>query len=231
MSQDRKSRYNDAQSVLQSVPGLDTSTPPEYVHPYRLRETAAAIDRIVAQHPGSQVMISVTGAPMTMGITGYEAAKALNSPAFSLNMIGGELIDLTMPDEPESMRIRLTVEQYLSFFRREPRPRFNPDQLSIGFDEAIQVARYLALNIPASTEVLEVIRTEGQGKGKRTRFARNQQPTQNQWEVRQYLVDVGLLACVQWNSGTRFTLRSDGDFEFLKGTWLELYAWDEARKQ
>ncbi|MGB3220988.1 MAG: DUF1887 family CARF protein [Anaerolineae bacterium] len=35
----------------------------------------------------------------------------------------------------------------------------------------------------------------------------------------------------QKNSHFSFILRSDADFEFLKGTWLEVFVWNEARNQ
>ena len=77
-----------------------------------------------------------------------------------------------------------------------------------------------------------MIRRHGEGKGKRTCRVAKHQPNEAESAVWRKLVSVGVVERIEDREATfSFTLKSDADFEFLKGGWLELFVWNEARSQ
>jgi len=165
-----------------------------------------------------------------MAIGAYEYARREQIPVLYVDTGGKRVLDLTtqevFPTPP------MDVEGYLACFGRSPRWQYRKKVMSVSLDVAVDTAQYLAeAGIPA-LDVLEQIRLNGGGKDRRTCRIKGHTPNAQEEAVWRRLVDVGLLDGAEAEgSHYRFVIKASTDYEYLKGTWLEIYVWDQARRQ
>ena len=116
-SRDSERTVTEMQETLASVlPATQLMDEPCLVSPYRVGETLNAVEDLRDAHQELWPCISVTGAPVPMTIAGYQAACSWNCPAYYVNTRDGEIIDLTVPDDPGSLRVTVSMEEYLAIY-------------------------------------------------------------------------------------------------------------------
>ncbi len=229
-SLDETYREQDIRTALASMADLETTTLGLDVDAFNMQATHDACRELVDRHPGAAVVINLSGGTKVMALGAYAYANDQQIPAFYVNTNDQRVLDLTtnksFPMPP------LDVETYMACFGRSPQWTFDAHALSISLDEARGLAaQFVTIGSPALT-VLERIRSHDKGKGRRTCTIKRYQPSTEENEVWETLVKAGTLARTEHNThGFRFTIPSDGDAGFLKGQWLEIFVWDQAKQQ
>ena len=210
--------------MIQTDEGISVSA-------YNMQETIDACQALMERHNNGPFMINLSSGTKIMALGAYEFAKRKSISALYVDTVGEQIIDLVTDDSCSLSDV--DVKAYLSYFGRDFHPKFDASKFSIPFEQALQVTRDLVKLGEPALNVLERIRIDGKGKDEpRTKRIKNYAPSQNEEQVWNYLVDVGLLKDTQQRGGVfKFTIKRHGDYAFLEGDWLEMYCWDEVRQQ
>lgn len=229
-SRDEAFREDEVRSALSSIAEVLMPTTSETVHAYDMRACYDACGRIIERIGDGPFVINLSSGTKIMALGAYEFAREHHLPALYVETSARQVLDLTT--QQSFPMAPLDVESYLACFQRSPRYRFNQDALSCTLDQAVNVAGWVVSRHAPALAVLELIRRHGEGKAKRSCKVPNYEPGDAETSVWQRLVEDGLLESAE-GKGSQFTfvVKSDADFEFLKGTWLELFVWNEARQQ
>jgi hypothetical protein len=225
------SRDTDTTSVgiLRRVLPQAVILDPISVDPYRTAATLTALEEVRRRFPDLQPIVSVTSATVPMSVAGYEMAGQPQCRAYYINTRGGEILDLTRPDEPDPLRMAVKVSTYIRIYGLEP---LSPDLVT--FATTPETRRTVALNLgrrgrPA-VEVLAWLR----GNSAAPEATATQGTKSKVWPahfgdahraVLQMLAEYGLIRNLR--SSTRqiaFEIPEVGEGEFLRGIWLEQYA-------
>ncbi|MCZ7575159.1 MAG: DUF1887 family CARF protein [Ardenticatenaceae bacterium] len=231
VSEDTRARYDEILAVLEQFADLDYSPKPHYLSAYDFVATRDACLAVAQAHAGAEVVFDITSAPKTMGFAAYEVARFLQQRAVIVDTANGRLLDL-VPPNAAAMPIEISLEQYLACYGRRPVPTFAFVKLSVSRKQAIEAARYLVTAGMAATEAMDKVRSWNQGKGKRTiPFQRTQPLSTEMRDVLHNLQAFGLITNLQKQADGRvqYTILNDMDWEYLKGTWLEVFVWDQAQ--
>lgn len=202
---------------------------PVPVDPYRTAATLAALEQARSRFPDLRPIVSVTSATVPMTVAGYEMARHWGCPAYYINTRGGEVLDLTRPDEPDPLRMAVRVDTYARIYGLELLP---PEQVT-PYATTAETRRAAALNLgrggrPA-VEVLAWLR----GKSGADQETATQGLKQKVWPahfgadhrgVLQMLEAHGLIRHVRHSARqVSFAIPQAGEAEFLRGDWLEQY--------
>ncbi len=230
VSEDELTKYRDTLEVLSSLPGC--SLPPEPRFPVPAFDMRANLDtcrQIVALHPDAEIIFNVTCASKIMGIAAYDIARQSNHCAIYVDTAHSRFIDLTSLEEKPIPS--LSIDDYLKFFGRASKRTFDPSTLSISEGQALQAANYLASAGPEVMETVAAMRSAGQGKGTHT-MKLKVELTDAQWQVLSQLEQFDLLTNLTRLSPSevRYTVRNSHDWQFINGTWLEVYVANQARQ-
>lgn len=232
VSSDTPGRYDEACQVLTQLADLNVACEPKLASAYSFVETRNACLAIAQAHPGAELIFDVTSAPKVMGFGAYEVARFLLQRAIVVDTANGRIINLTQPSD-ELVGIKVPLEQYLACYGRRPVRTFSFERLSVSQENAIAATRYLVEAGPPAVEVMSRLRSWNQGKGKRTIPFRKTQPILvEQLAVLRQLEVFGLISNLRQQDEGRvsYTLLNDADANYLNGTWLEVYVWDQARQ-
>ncbi len=229
-SRDEAHRQDEVVSALKSLADIALPTSSETIDAYDMAAAYEACAAIVQRIGDGPFVINLSSGTKVMALGVYEFAREHRFPALYVDTNARRVLDLTTKQVFPT--IPLTVDSYLACYRRSPVARFNKDALSCSLEQAIELARWLVSAAEPAQCVLELVRRYGEGRGKRTCKVGKYQPDNAELSVWHKLVSVGLLERIGEGEATfSFTLRSDADFEFLKGAWLEVFVWHEARNQ
>ncbi len=233
VSEDEASKYSDVLEVLTALPNIELALEPRYlVSAFDLEQTLAVCQKILEEHKDAEVIFNITAATKIMGIAAYEAAKQAGVPAIYVDTMHGLFINLTGP-QASPAPINIKLQEYLRFFGRSPSPTFAWNQLTVSPDTAVGVAAQLAMDGEASRSLLSRLRPHWQGKGKRTvTLKQAANLSDGEWTLLETLNDSGMISQLQRTATgvLSFLLPNDANCNFLNGTWLEIYVWDQARK-
>jgi hypothetical protein len=109
---------------------------------------------------------------------------------------------------------------------------FDFNRLSVDYQQALEAASYLATTEGAA-EALDKMRSWNKGSGKRTiPFSKTQPLSAEGRSVLRKLESFGLITNLQEQADGRvqYTILSEMDWQYLQGTWLEIFVWDQARQ-
>ncbi len=232
VSEDKPMRYNEICSVLEQFVELDHTALPRRVSAYDFITNRNVCLEVARAHPDAEIIFDVTSAPKIMGFAAYEVARFLNQRVIIVNTANGDLIDL-IPPTTAAMPIEITLEQYLACYGRRPVSTFSFDELSIECELAVEAAQFLATGGEPAVEAMDKLRSWSQGKGKRTiPFQRTGTLTPAARDVLYRLQDLGLIDNLRERDDGRvsYTILNDMDWNYLEGTWLEVFVWDQARQ-
>ncbi len=231
-SRDEAHRQDEVVSALKSLTdvALPSSPSDETIDAYDMDAAYEACASIVQRIGDGPFVINLSSGTKVMALGAYEFARQHQFPALYVDTNARRVLDLTTKQGFPT--IPLTVDNYLACYMRSPVAKFNEEALSCSLEEAIELAEWLVATKEPALAVLELVRRYGEGKGKRTCKVAKYQPDDSELRVWHKLIAVGLLEQIgEKNTVFSFTLRSDADFEFLKGTWLEVFVWHEACNQ
>jgi len=231
-SRDESNRFEDTRAVLEGFPWLAANAPPRWTDAFDAQAIRAACDEAVAAHPDATFIFNVTCATKVMAIVAYEYARTHGWPAIYIDTAHRRSIHLT---EPISER-RLTLprlEEYLACYGRRPEQTFDLERLSVTQEQALAAARILASGGQPANQLLRMIRRWGQGSGRRVMRTKGEHPVSP--EARQILDALVAQGLIQHpldlpDGHMQWEIACDEDFNYLCGTWLEAYVWDQANK-
>lgn len=182
-----------------------------------------ACERICKQCCDTQIYFNVTCGPKIMGIAAYETAHRFqNAKVFYVDTAKKRIIWLWPFGENEEPKpFQLDIEQYLAAYGRRPICKSILQNLTFSEGQAVEVSSILAHNLSTSTDILERVR-QAQGKGRRKIQIKTTEEKVLAHQIAQKdVIDIG---------ENIFWIRTNEDWNFFKGGWLEVYVWNEARK-
>lgn len=216
--------------LLDSLAGIESLSLPtkdeaKVVDAYDFEGNVATYQKICDRYKGHSIDFNLTGSTKVMAIAAYEVARQYeNARAFYVDTGNSRILWLEGKEQESSTPFELSIEQYLSMYGREPKCTFNFIKLSFTEYQAIQAAQLLAKNSADSARLLlKIRRTQGRG----ARQVTYKSPTSQEQDLIDGLLKIGV---VSTSSSHAFTIRTNEDWNFFKGDWLEIYVWSEAKK-
>lgn len=217
--------------LLGSLDGIESLSLPtegeaKVVDAYSFEATVAACEQVCQQSPNHIIDFNLTGSTKIMAIAAYEAARQYhNARAFYVDTRNSQILWLEGKGQEGSTSFQLSVEAYLGAYGRTPQLTFRFDKLSFSEEQARQAAKLLAESTSDSRYILlQIRRVQKSGRRKVTLSS----PTKGQQKVIDQLIKIGV---VDPSPSHTFTVRTNDDWNFFTGSWLEVYVWDEAQKQ
>jgi len=232
VSKDEPGKYEETRAVLAGLPWLAADAPPRWTDAFDIQAIRAACAEAVAAHPDANFIFNVTCATKVMAIVAYECARAHSWPAIYIDTANRRSIPLTGPISEHHL-IPLRLEEYLACYGRRPEKTFDFERLSVTREQALTAARILATGGRPANQLLTMIRRWGQGSGARVIRTRGKHVVSTDVrEILDALVAQGLIhqPVELANGHMRWEIACDEDFNYLCGTWLEAYVWDQANK-
>ena len=228
-SVDQPQKAREIRGALGTIPGLSFGDAEQQVNAYDKEGVYQVCLRLSQKYGRERLIINLSAGTKIMALGAYQFALEQGIPAIYVVTNQHRILNLTTSEQIAFPT--LDVESYLACYGRSGQPKFDAAKLSASLDSIIALARYFVNVGQPALNVLEQIRRRGQGRGKRTCTAPKYRPDAREIQVWKEIQRVGLLDNVQFASdGTRFTILSNFDFEFLKGTWLEIFVWQQAKQ-
>ncbi|MCX7854177.1 MAG: hypothetical protein N2383_15520 [Caldilineales bacterium] len=224
-----RDRTNPPVGVLRRVLPQAVIPDPVEVDPYRTAATLDALEEARRRFPDLRPIVSVTSATVPMTVAGYEMARHWGCPAYYINTRGGEVLDLTRPDEPDPLRMTVKVDTYVRIHGLEPIPPEQATPYATTPETRQAAALKLARGGRPAVEVLAWLR----GTGAAPQETAAQGAKHKVWPghftaahrgVLQMLEAHGVIRHVRFSARqVSFEIPQPGEGEFLRGDWLEQY--------
>ncbi|HID65096.1 MAG TPA: DUF1887 family protein [Anaerolineae bacterium] len=232
VSEDEPHRYEETRAVLEGFSWLAADASPRWTDAFNVQAIRVACGEAVDAHPDANFIFNVTCATKVMAIVAYEYALTHGWPAIYIATAHRRSIQLTEPFSEQRL-IPLRLEEYLACYGRRPEQTFEFERLSVTQEQALAAARILASAGQPANQLLAMVRRWGQGSGRRMVQTRGNQPVSP--DVRQVLDALIAQGLIQHpielpNGQLQWEIACDADFNFLCGTWLEVYVWDQTRQ-
>ncbi|GAB4559017.1 MAG: hypothetical protein Kow0047_04570 [Anaerolineae bacterium] len=233
VSRDTKDASRHFQTLRRVLPNAQALEPIP-VNPYRVADTLAALEKIRAHYPQHQPAISVTSATVPMTIAAYETARSWKCPAYYINTSGGEILDLTTPDEPDPLHVKVPAETFVRIYGLEPVP---PDKttpyastLSDRMAAAVEMGRSpVAHEVTAWLRGTSTMPTDGAVIGEKCKRWRGEFGAQHMAFL-EILQRYGIIRDLRrTRDRVTYEIPAEGEGEFIRGEWLELYTLAAAR--
>jgi hypothetical protein len=222
-----------AEKALNSINLKVTEDNKNIVDAYNFQDAFTVFKNLINKYPNSHLTFDIISAPKIPSFAARDVAKEFNQQLIFVDSRNGQIIKVEPQEESNKFRIQIGLEEYLRCFGREPEYTFNISQLSINSDIAQKVSEFLVDNHESSNEALELIRSTGQGRNKRTiPFKKSKSVTSNALSILKKLNDFGLIYNIESdeNNKVKYTIENDCDFKFLEGLWLEFYIYSRAKE-
>ncbi len=228
-SADQPEKAQEVCSAFAGVSGLSFGGFEQCVDAYDSRAVYLLCQKLCEKYGTDRLVINLSSGTKIMGLGAYQFALEMEIPAIYVVTNQHRILNLTTSEK--IVFPALNVESYLACYGRSAQSKFDVARLSIPLASAFELAAlFVDVGKPA-LNVLGKIRKQGQGKGRRTCTIPKYVPNLDERHVWQEIQLAGLLGDVRFESGkTRFTIFSDHDFEFLKGSWMEIFVWEQARQ-
>lgn len=216
-----------ASLVKLQFPDLPVSDPVS-VSAYSPIETQQAIKSIAEQFPTHKIVLSLTGTAMPMAIAGYEMARQLNCPAYYLNTIQGELIDLAHAENISTVRISLSVENFLISYQLQSNPAQSAKSQQILSKTQQQALDWIIQGLPETGRLLYLLNAP---ERERQNHLTDSTIRESYQAALLQLAAIGILQTgKQTQTETNaFRILSQADKRFLQGDWLEYLVYHTAK--
>jgi hypothetical protein len=217
--------------LLDSLKGIESLSLPtqeevKVVDAYSFEGTVAACRQVCERYPNHIIDFNLTGSTKVMAIAAYEVARQYdNARAFYVDTGNSRILWLEGKGQKGSTSFELTIKQYLQTYGRQPEPIFDFRILSLTKSQSLEAAQLLAETSPDSGRFLLKIKQK-QGSGPRQVTYKS--PNSQEQDLIDRLIKIGVVDSSESHS---FTIRSNEDWNFFTGGWIELYVWSEAKKQ
>lgn len=224
VSKDDKNALDNLYETLAKMEGLvlpDKSQLPD-IDANDYQANIAALERILSDYPNARVSFNLTCSSKVMAFAAYEVARHEDIKTFYVDTAKGRIIWLK-GKEVEEMPIRINIEQYLTMYGRTLVCKDFFSGLTFSKEAAVQAANVLASGSEQYLGILERIR-KNQGSGPRMVSI----SSETDLNLAVLLADLGI---VDYSKDNRhFIIRSNEDWNFFKGDWLEIFVWHEVKK-
>ena len=221
----------DYDDILNPLPPFDTEA------------TRRACLGIIERHRNETVLINITQAPAMMKIGACYAARESgpNVHAFHRDTIRGVSYPGAGAPPPEPVTLTATVDDYLAAYGRTAHEKFDYHSLPCAPSELSRLAAGFAHRYGPFVDLIKQLRWYEQNVGgdwlSREIDLQPKRPDPRRDQARhQILFDLANVQMIKdvrtidKTGGERFRFASTHVWAFLNGTWLELYAYDEAIK-
>ncbi|HHY94919.1 MAG TPA: DUF1887 family protein [Firmicutes bacterium] len=200
--------------------------PPEWVRvvdPHDYDVNVGICEEFTRQYShGNELYFNITCGTKIMAMAAYEAARRCpEARVFYVDTAGRRIIWLVGRGEAVGS-FRISIADYLAAYGREAMRKPVFETLTFGKEQALTAAALLARDRERSVPFLERVR-KSQGNYPCTVHAR----ADGEQSLMNDLARLGLIDVV---SQDRFVIRSNEDWNFFKGDWLEIFVWDQARR-
>ncbi|MCG2787970.1 MAG: DUF1887 family CARF protein [Anaerolineae bacterium] len=225
-----KDEAEKARPLLESLAGIPDIQIPKYeelspLDPNDFELNKKRYHDICSKYHGWQIQFNITGSTKITAIAAYEAARAYDyAQVFYIDTANGRVVWLKNGDK-DNQPIRLNVQDYLQAYGRRPIHKTGIDGISFSQDSAWNAAQILAAHNTSSRSILKQIR-QNQSNGVRRIQIKDVDAGE-----KLVLNQLAQLGAVEWDGIKMLTVRSNSDWGFFAGGWLELYVWHEARTQ
>jgi hypothetical protein len=215
--------------ALKGIPGLnlpDLSQGLRALDAADFQSNQARCREICGNHPQANIHFNLTCSHKIAALAAYETAKefAPRAEAFYVETESGRLL-WPVGRKDREVKIRISIEQYLSTYGRTPQYKNCMEKLTFGEKSAIPAADFLSQDDEAVRSTLGFFKRVDEKKKKRLSL---ESMENSQKEVVRRLAQMEI---VDLEEGERLTIRAQQDLFFLKGDWLEIYVCDQARQQ
>lgn len=223
-----KDEVEKASILLESLKDIENlELPPKddiiVVDAYDFQSNIKAFRHICDKYKGDEVQFNLTGSTKIMAIAAYETARREGMESFYINTAGNEILWLNGRQDSVQQTFELMIEDYLSIFGRKVVQKFKFENLSFNKQQAIDAAILLGKSSPRSASMLQKIRRH-QIKGSIGLKVSLSDFDEYEKALIYALKDINALDL----KDDMVILRSNNDFEFFKGDWLEVYIYYEA---
>lgn len=183
----------------------------------------SALEHILNKYPNAQVSFNLTCSSKVMAIAAYEVARERKDiKTFYVDTSNGRIVWFK-GKEADEMPIKISIEQYLTMYGRKPVFKDIFSKLTFSQEAAIKAANILASGYGKYLAFLERIRGT-QGSGSRKVAIKNE----IELNLALRLAELGIVDYSEENG--YLIIRSNEDWNFLKGEWLEVFVWHEVKK-
>ncbi len=223
-SQDSIGPGRDYEKTLAALPEHIRPSEPLTAKPYKLQETMDHCKKIISQHKDDQIIINTTLGPKPMAFGAYDVAKELRLQGFQVEVcyLAREELILIFEDTIEPVNIGL--KEYFSSYGW--RVAWKDDQVVDRFKHLVQI---LAKKPLTSHRLLQILRSNDGGKGKRTRTSK-QRIDDDEYALLEEIERLGFVSKIdRSDKHLSWTINSDEDGRLLlTGDWLEFYVYQKA---
>ena len=199
---------------------------------YEYEEIYKSCQQICQKYLDSEITFDITSAPTIMCLAVYDFAKKYNQKVLYVDTANGYLRFIP-PECQTPIKIKLTVEQYLTCYLRKACKTFDFAKLSVSKSNALALADFLAFSGKVGKIALDKFRQWSQGKEKRTiPFSKTGNVTDDEYKIFQKIQEFGFITNLKRNKENHisYTIISDHDHKFVEGKWLETYLWQAAKE-
>ena len=206
------------------------------VAPYDREGAQEACASLIEEHPDARIMFNLTQAPKLMAIGAAYACIASRRPDVTAlhRETSTGLTHAAWGELPETRQAAITVDDYLMAYGRKAFDTFYVEHLPCSIEHLVQLARNFASQLSEFNALVQWLRAPANSGARGG--VRRAEPGPGFWSpgwapLLKRMSEFGLVRHVVVNSDRGgFELASNHVWNFLNGTWLELYAVDEARK-
>lgn len=213
----------DCEKTITALPEKLRSEPLS-VNPYVLQDTIDRCREIILKHTNDEIVINVTLGPKTMAFGAYDVAKEARATRQQIDICYLAREGLVWVLRNQIDPVRIGINDYFASYAWSITFRTDaPDKL-------VNLVTLLADQLPLSHRLLHILRSNGRGKGKRTRHCK-QALSNDEYELLQNIETLRLVTNVNKDSArTSWTINSDDDARLLlTGDWLEFHVYQVAR--
>ena len=183
----------------------------------------SALEHVLNEYPNAQISFNLTCSSKVMAIAAYEVARERKDiKTFYADTSNGRIVWFK-GKEADEMPIKISIEQYLTMYGRKPVFKDIFSKLTFSQEAAIKSANILASGCGKYLAFLERIRGT-QGSGSRKVAIKNE----IELNLALRLAELGIVDYSEENG--YLIIRSNEDWNFLKGEWLEVFVWHEVKK-
>jgi len=218
---EREETLHGLRAAISPIDGVTLADSSEPFDPFDFQLALEKCKQICDKYGGPHIYFNLTGSTKIMALAAYQAAKDYGASAFYVDTANCRILPVV--GTVKQALLNLSIEQYLSAFGRIPKPSFDFQKLSFKQKVAEEVSCLLAENDQLVRDLLMLIR-QSQGKGRRKIALESEL-----LGMARRLVDLGAIDLQKDNLGIE--IRTNEDWNFFTGGWLEVYAWSEAQKQ
>jgi hypothetical protein len=219
VSEDSLGTGGNYEKLVNALPNRLRPSQHRSVKPYILTETIQQCEAIVNQHQSDQIIVVSASEPKTMGFGAYDVVKNLRAQGRDVNMcyLSREGLVWVFRDTNNIEPVRIGLKDYFASYGWNVTLKPIPDAK---FQKLVSL---LIQKLSISHRMLCTLRSNDQGKGKRTNKSRL---NDDEFSILREIEQLQIVSNVQrTDSETRWTINDEDAKFLLTGDWLEFYVY------